>query len=78
SACRKSDYPQGTLKVALSTPGQAHCANQAIPAMENGIACEIEPSDICVDTKYFDRIYQWGLDKQKRINQLEAQLRTCH
>ena len=78
SGCKKSDYPQGTLKVALSTPGEAQCANQSIPSMENGVACKIEPSDICVDAKYFDRIFQWGIDKQKEINQLKAQLRTCH
>lgn len=77
SGC-KTDVPQGTLGVALSTPGKGSCANQQIPTMENGVDCDIKPGDIFVDPTYFNQLLTWGIDKQKEINKLKAQLNTCH
>jgi len=78
SSCKNSDVPQGTLGVALSTPGKGACANQAIPTMANGKECDIEPGDIFVNPKYFNALLTWGIDKQKEINNLKARLNTCH
>jgi hypothetical protein len=78
SGCKKTDVPQGTLKVALSEPGKAQCANQSVPTMENGSPCEIIPGDIIVSAEYMGKLIAWGIDKQKEINNLKSQLRTCH
>jgi hypothetical protein len=46
--------------------------------MENGAPCEIKPGDIFIDPGYFGRLIQWGIDKQKEINQLKARINTCN
>jgi len=78
SSCKKNDVPQGTLGTALSTPGKGYCANQAIPDMTNGKECDIQPGDIFLSPTYMNQLLDWGINKQKEINQLKARLNTCH
>jgi len=79
SGCKgKTDVPQGTLKVVLSEPGKAYCANQQIPTMENGTPCELEPGDIAVSPSYLGKLIAWGIDKQKEINTLKSRINSCN